>query len=456
MHISRWQECGYAAAEGGLSATETFVRLHFLFYLTNELLIPPAQAGLLVSMGVLWDGVIDPIAGWISDRTRSSWGRRSPYILLGLVLMPLLLISLFLPQVKEFDSTLKILSVGGLYLLLNSAMTLIGVPHAALGGDLSHNEATRTRLFAWRYFFTTIGLLTGIAAPGYFMAQYGNSWDAYMKSAILLGCFVAFCTAVTLATTAGVDRRLDLSKKTSQHNPLIMLKGVLKNRPFLILIGAFILATIGQAINSSLALYYYRLRLQLDETAIQKVLILFTLIIIISIVAWNLLSRRFEKVKLLAIGVGLMGLSGAIAYPLFPAGDIRGPMFMAVIGGVFLGSVFLLEVMVTDTVDYGALKTGSADYGSYFGLWKLGTKIARAIAIGLSGVLLDVIGFKPGEAPSEPTLDKLAFLFGPGVGLFFLMGAVLVLFYPLRHKKLLQMQGILARKNRLAEAKNGL
>jgi Na+/melibiose symporter-like transporter len=119
---------------------------------------------------------------------------------------------------------------------------------------------------------------------------------------------------------------------------------------------------------------------------------------------------------------------------------------MAVLGGTLLGSVFLLEVMVTDAVDFGSVTTGSADYGSYFGIWKLGTKIARAIAIGLSGVLLGAIGFVPGTQSSSETLQRLALLFGPGVGLFFIAGAVLVLFYPLRSRKITQLRRILQRR----------
>ncbi|HYX32390.1 MAG TPA: MFS transporter [Oligoflexus sp.] len=445
MAIARWRECGYAAAEGGLSATETFIRLHFLFYLTNELLLPPALAGLLVSMGILWDGVIDPIAGWLSDRTRSRWGRRTPYLLVGLVLLPLLLASLFLPQLKAMEGLSRNFAVGGLYLLLNTAMTLIGVPHAALGGDLSRDEKSRTRIFAWRYFFTTIGLLTGIAAPGFFLSRHGNSWEAYFHSALALGAFVVLTTLATVISSARVDREMNGESHAAQQHPLVMLRGLWKNRPFLILISAFILATIGQAINSSLALYYYRLYLKLDEKAIEQVLVLFTLIIIASIIGWNLLSRRFEKTKLLAWGVGLMGVSGAIAYPLFPPGDMQGPLAMAVIGGLLLGSVFLLEVMVTDAVDYGAVTTGSADYGSYFGIWKLGTKIARAIAIGLSGFLLHAIGFVSGKEPTTETLKGLALLFGPGVGLFFIGGALLVLYYPLNQRKITQIQRILHR-----------
>lgn len=446
MALTRWRECGYAAAEGGLSATETFIRLHFLFYLTNELLLQPAVAGLLVSMGVLWDGIIDPIAGWQSDRTKSRWGRRTPYLLLGLVLMPLLLTALFLPQIKTMQGLGQILAIGGLYLLLNTAMTLIGVPHAALGGDLSRDEASRNRIFAWRYFFTTIGLLTGIAVPGFFMSRLGNSWNAYWQSAAVLGAFVVFCTLATVVASARVDRTMEVTHNPAQHNPLVLVRGLIRNRPFLILITAFILATIGQAINSSLALYYYRLYLQLPEKAIEQVLILFTLIIILSIIGWNLLSRRFEKVRLLAAGVGLMGLSGSIAYPIMQPQEMQGPLAMAVIGGLLLGSVFLLEVMVTDAVDYGAVRTGSADYGSYFGLWKLGTKIARAIAIGLSGFLLEAIGFVPGTPPSPDTLRGLAFLFGPGVGIFFIAGAILVLYYPLRKTKVMQLQRILQKR----------
>lgn len=425
MGLTRRHEAAYAGAEWGLSGVETFVRLHLLFYFTNICKIEPALAGFLVALGVFWDGLIDPLVGWLSDRTRTRLGPRIPYILLGLVVLPLLLVGLF--RIEDLSGPLKIAAALMIYLFLNTAMTLISVPHAALAGDLSQAKEIRTRLFAWRYFFTTLGLLSGIAIPAVLLSNNGaEAAVSYWKSALGLGLIVILSTGLTLG---GIWR---LKRNAIDHAPpslFSQFRRIGKNRPFLILFAAFVLATIGQAINSSLALYYYRYTLKLEEKELQTILVVFTLVIIVSILFWNILSRHFAQKKLLALGVGSLGILSSIVYPLLHAGESFGAMVMAVLGGILVGSVFLLEVMVAETVD--AKDPAAGDYGAYFGLWKLGSKIARAAGIGLTGLLLNLIHFQPDGPYDADSVRKLAWLFGPGVGFFFVIGALTVLFYPL-------------------------
>jgi Na+/melibiose symporter-like transporter len=450
--ISRLQEPGYASAEWGLSAAETYIRLHLLFFLTNLLGLNPGLAGLLISLGVLWDGVTDPLVGWLSDRTRSRWGRRFPFLLLGLFAFPTLLFVLFWSGWQELSVHARVWGFALAYLAFNTATTCLAVPHAALAGDLSQDDPTRTRLFAWRYFFTTMGLLSGIAVPGYLLSSQGNVLSTYETSGLLLAGIGVISAGLTILSSYREDWQNTRLQKVEQAALGSFLKTMLRNRPFLILITAFVFATVGQAINSSLALYYYRLYLKLPEADIQKILGVFTVVIVGSILGWNLLSRRYSKTLLLALGVGALGIAGSLSYPFFAPGDLRGPYVMAVFGGILVGSVFLLEVMVADTVDYGAIQSGKADYGSYFGIWKLGSKFSRAVAIGLSGLLLEAIGFEAHAEPQESTLKAIAWLFGPGVGLFFIGGAVLVLFYPLHAQRVAQIQRILRKRRPFASA----
>ena len=114
-------------------------------------------------------------------------------------------------------------------------------------------------------------------------------------------------------------------------------------------------------------------------------------------------------------------------YPAIPPQTLGPIYFMAISGGILVGSVFLLEVLLADIVDQDPRGNGS--YGIYFGVWKLSAKAARAAAIGLSGVLLEWVGFQSkAEVQSESTVAALGYLFGPGVGIFFIAGGILVLF----------------------------
>lgn len=412
-------------AEWGANAVETFFRINLLIYCTDLLKISPATAGLIVGIGVVWDGFTDPIVGRISDRMTSRFGRRIPLLLLGIALLPLTILAMFYISA---DSESRVIELTIAYLFANTALTLISVPHAALAGDLSKDSNTRTQIFATRYFYTILGLLTGIVLPGYFLQAEGNSILSYQKATwgiasviVISGLFSCF-----------VGRQFDVVRDEThrpQANWMTSIKQVTQNKPFVILVFAYLAATIGQSINSSLALYYYRYRLKLEEDNIQLILLGFTVIISISLPVWYKLAERFDKITLLSVSIFLLALLGGVGYPILPEGNPWPIFAIAAIGGILVGSVFLLEVILANLVDGEDAESG--EYGTYFGLWKLSAKIARAAAIGLSGVMLGYIGFDTGtDTPSSDAVYNLGLLFGPGVSIFFVLGALLVLALP--------------------------
>ncbi len=413
----------YGLAEWGCNAIETFFRINLLIYCTDTLNLSPGTAGIIVAVGVVWDGITDPIVGTLSDHFNSRWGRRIPLMFLGMITLPLVIWGLFSIAPGATFLTWKFAI---LYLLCNTALTLIAVPHAALAGDISRDGKVRNQVFAVRYFYTIVGLLTGIALPGYIFQKYGISHESY----VIASSFIAMIIFVTSLISIGVSRRFESTavQEPSSMSPLKNMQEALKNRLFIILVLAFLAATIGQSINASIALYYYRYRLQFVERDVQSILILFSLVITLSLPVWYYIANKVDKAKLLSSAIILLGMLGSIGYPLFPP-KILSPIYaMAIVGGILVGSVFLLEVMLADIVDNNTSSGEQANYGVYFGIWKFSAKLARAGAIGLSGLLLELIGFSSQVSQqSLSTIRGIGILFGPGVGLFFIMGGLIVL-----------------------------
>ncbi|TGL64958.1 MFS transporter [Leptospira jelokensis] len=442
---------GYGLAETGITAVQLFTQIYLLKYYTEIVGLNSSLAGIALSISVIWDAISDPLMGRISDHTHSRFGRRRPYILIGGILLAISVLLLFSPpqiasQIGKFSYLLSV------YLLVNTAMTIISVPHIALGGELSFERNERTSVFGWRLFFSNIGMLIGMIVPAAILQSLGDesSKQNIITSRTTAGEIVSLVILVSSLITFWVTKGKDTiqSDKTKQLPFFQSFGSVLKNRMFLILLFAFVIATIGRTFNSAIALYYYEYRLGLKESQVViNILLPFFLVLMVSIGFWVWISKKIGKKIPAFFGVFGLGLLTVIVYPLFPYGELRPPLIAAFFGGIFAGSILIMDSILTDVVDYDEFKTGEKREGLYFGIWKMGVKFSQAFGIAITGFLLDIIGFQNGLTTQSPEVGfRLAMIFGPGVGFFFILGSLLFLFFPLSDSKHIQVQRILTKR----------
>ena len=320
------------------------------------------------------------------------------------------------------------------YLLVNTGMTVLSVPHTALAGELSGDLDERTELFGWRFLFANLGLMVGILLPGVFARVLGADSVSLVAgpASLIVAVILVVAAVITFRGTRGLDRPAP-PVPPDRSGFLRAWRDVIANRVFLPLLLAFIVGSMGRTINSAVALYYYEYRLALEETRVfLSILLPFTLVIALSIIGWHAISKRIGKKKPAVFGVLVLGVYTCIAYPLFPTGRILPPLLGGLFGGLLIGSVFLMDSAVADVVDEDELRSGEHREGLYFGVWRMGTKLARALGLAFSGFLLEWIGFRSDTAIQSPdTITGLAWLFGPGVGVWFIFAALILMRFPL-------------------------
>lgn len=415
-------QIGYGFAELGVSAIESFLRLYLLIYLTASIGLSADMAGYAVSIGIIWDAFADPIMGKISDKTRSKYGPRLPWILAGTPILALTFVFIFdLQKIGSADHTwTTFLEVTLLNIILNTAMTMVSVPHLALGNEIvTDPPLNRTSIYAWRSAMTLFGFLIGILIPAAVNA-FGISLAA---PEFTFAVVIAYVTLLSSAITFFSCKKNTTWQQNDAHEPQHKIKDVLRGNVGILMI-AFFIATFAQGLNSVLAMYYYRFSLKLDEQAIGKVLIVFILSLCATLPFWVKAASRFSKQRLIAAGTIILGILSAVFYPLFPPQHLAGPYAMAVIGGILLGSSGLLESLLVDTAELQNIKNEAM--GLVFGIWKFMAKSARGISIAIGGKLLAMSGYSPAAIPTESVTTKIALLFGPGVGLFFIMTAIIL------------------------------
>lgn len=413
---------------------ESYLRLYLLIFYTDRIGISPSWAGIAVAVGVLWDGLIDPLIGRLCDKTKSRFGPRIPWILVG---SPLLIASFILmfSISQAWGDTTKIVWLIATNIAVNTSMTLVSIPHLALGADIAVDQGERTRMYASRTFMSIVGLFCGIAAPAVVRllgAPFNEMVD--LSASILLAGLLLLAAVITVAIFLPIAKEHASVKSfvLTESSPFAPWptwhKHIFNNkqiRPLVFLMLAYFIATLGQGVNSCLALYYYKYGLEFSESQLQNVLMVFMLVLVLSIPVWVLFSRRIRKNYLVAGGVGGLGLMSSIVYTNLAPGDTLGALIAGCLGGVLLGSIGLLESLLVDTAQN--CQFADRDNGLLFGLWKFNAKAARAVAIAGTGQVLTVIGYTAASIPTAAMTANIAWIFGPGVGILFITGAVSLL-----------------------------
>lgn len=392
---------GYGAGALGLSLANTAVMFFLLKYLVDGAGLSPATAGAVILAGKAWDAFSDPIIGRLSDRTRTRWGARRPWIAAGTI-----------PFVGAFAALWWGIPVSGpvagfayaaLFIAYSTAYTAVVVPYGALTPTLTNDYDERTRLNAARMGWSMVGgLVAGIGLPVILGATDG-SWR-------IAGLALAAAAVAPLLWTVVATRGRDRSEASPQ-TPTAMWT-VLRNPGFRRVVLLFVAGWTSIAALSAIVPFYVEQHLQrpdlLDATfaAIQ----VSALLCIPGVAA---LAKRIEKHRAYAwtiasFGVALVGLA------LMPRGTGWPAVAYALLVGPGVAAAHVLPwAMLPDVVDADRAATGAARDGAFYGVMTFVEKAATAVALGALGVVLEAAGYVEGAA-SQPESARLAILVAIG------------------------------------------
>lgn len=440
---------GFGAAAYGVKDAG-FGTFLLLFY--NQVVgVPAATVGFVVMIALIVDAFIDPTVGFLSDRTRSRWGRRHPW-LYGAVL-PIMLgwVALWNPPIGASE-TLILLWLFVVAVVVRSAVSAYEVPGQAMAAELSADYDERTRIMSYRYLFGWAGgLVMLVSAYVYFLAATPEYPNGLLNPAGYSGFAVAgalFMGTAILVSAIGTHREIprlpkpEIERQSFSKN-LRDIAETVKNRAFATLMLAGVCAYTGQgiiyAISNYLASFVWGFK---GMTFLYYSMALFVGVGVAFVVAPRA-GRHGSKPKTAAIASITAAVIGTTPYWLRLAGWFPAPgdqwmlplVFMfAGLSTAFSVTAYILGAsMLADVVEDSEARTGRRSEGVFFAGGFFVQKCTSGIGIFVTGLILAAAGFPAKAVPGQvatPTLDRLTLIFCCCYLLFYGLAAVFYSRFP--------------------------
>jgi GPH family glycoside/pentoside/hexuronide:cation symporter len=443
---------GYAAGSIVDGIMQQGTNIFLFFYATAVCGIPGGLAGTALAAGLVIDAIVDPLIGSASDGWRSRFGRRFPFMAVGLPLVALAFFLIFsLPS--GLSPTLLFVWLTTLSVLLRVSTSLFLLPYNAVGAEISDDYKERSSIMAWRWGAAMIGALIAILLGfGVFFSGEGglSHRSAYMPFALSLSLIAIVGGAIALWTVLATrDRQHPVADviEGGMHSRLFKeLREVFRNRSFRILFGGALLLFTALAIHSTLGLHANTFFWRLDAGQTQTVtLALFGGLLLGAPLAGPLL-KRMEKRSVLMLGMIGLGIAYGLPATLRLLGLL--PLHGAALATFLSAVVFIAGLlMATAAIAFASMMADAADEhehlfgarreGLYFAGWAFASKAAAGAGALVAGVALQAMGFPSGEGAALPasiapgTVTWIGIIYGPGAGLLTLLSAATCLYYRL-------------------------
>ncbi|TAG08873.1 MAG: MFS transporter [Verrucomicrobia bacterium] len=457
---------GYALGDGAVAISTNGVSNFALLYYGQILGITGTQAGIALSIGMLWDAVSDPIMGHLTDQTRSRWGRRHPYLLIGGLGVALSFLCMWLLHWLPAAYGMTMALVIATNLVLRTSLTVFSVPYTALGFEMCRDYIGRSKLqgarsfvnqvsnfifgaLAWSLFFTDQKAVDGSRIDGSSIA--GNY--VQMGFALSAGVFLLACLCTWITWPYAKDNRADPVPPGTLKVFLQEIYQISRERMVWWVFGFFSVAQFGMMVVGQAQMFSYVFFMELTDR--EKTFVHGGGMLAYALAAlWQgWLTQRLDKKKTGYLAMGICMFSGLALATIFlwlgmPARTevsfigVQVPVGVGIFAlGQFLwwgGCGMLVPIalsMVADLSEIHYLKTGLHKEGTYSAMFTFTLKACLSLGLLFVGKMVDLAGIVP-EAKQQTTaavqsITAVTFLVGP---LFIFASFFLLALYPVNRE----------------------
>jgi GPH family glycoside/pentoside/hexuronide:cation symporter len=430
--LSRATKLAYGSGDFGISLSNTIMALLFGMFLTDVVGLRGRYAAAAVFLGRTWDYINDPIVGYLSDRTRSRWGRRRPWLLFSAPIFALAFAMLWWRP--PFGSQLALSVYYALaYLVFDSLMTAVSTPYYALTPEITSDYDERTALTSYRMAFSIAGALVAFTLP---LTLIGTMRPESVSRVFTVGALFGVVSALPFWL---VFAKVKEHPEYSDDEPPGLresLRAARKNVPFRFAATIFLLTWVSVDIVLASLLYFlkYRMRLERESDLVSGTIFVVALL---SLPLWEHLSRKWDKRRAYLLGISFWAVIQIALVMIAPEWGLGAALFCAALGGLGVGAAHVLSwAMLPDAVEWDEFHTGKRHEGMFYALVSLAQKVASSIAVPAALLILDFTGYVPNAPTQTPTaITGIRMMFGPTPALLLALALIVAWRYPLSREE---------------------
>ena len=379
-------------------SVETFNTFAYFYYI-DYLGLTITLVALTRTIYAIWDAVNDPLFGYLSDNTRTRWGRRRPWLLMSVPLLTLNFIFIFVLPVSPGEEGLLFWYLLGITLLYETLITIVGVNYNALFPELFRALPERVRAGAYNRGGLIIGQIVGLSLTPLVYQRLGFQNMAIIYASLAGG----------LLFVASLKHREDSSYQTRDKvAPWPTFREVLRGRAFwlyaiTLMIFAFAINLIPFAVP-----FYIKYTLGVGEGAIALIFGMSLMAALGSMPVWVKLYHRWgtQHVFLRSMGVIIAGCIGLGLAPNLTTAVLA----VGFIGIGWGGSLVCFDVIRAGLVDRHFDRTGQRSEGVYIGLLNFGVHLSGVLQAAAMIIIAIAFGYMSGDDPGPQPDNAFRFL----------------------------------------------
>lgn len=445
---------GYSLGQSADAIPYNLFYIYFLFFFTNVVGMNPALAGAISFISILWSAFVDPVSGYLSDNSKSKFGRRRPF-LLGATL-PLVICMALLFTTVNFGPTLNFVYYLIMAVLLWTSFSFYAIPFFALGAEISQDYQERNSLRSLAGLFIYISVWLVSAGPMMVLDKVtkagGTPQFSWMISAIILGGFTILAVLICWRTTRGremVDRRADMMAAQESHKTNIFknYRELFKIRAFKMVLGATLFSTTSISVASAAFVYLMNNNLGFAADVQAKYWSVYTLMTICIIPITFLISKVIGKKRSL-ITFQIFSILASVFFFTFGVHNFTELIIFTFFTQLANVAFWTVGVAMTyDVCEVDEYINDKRREGAITGFVSFIQKLGSAVGLWISGVMLAIIGYDGTTLIQTPSVLKgILSLNTLAPAMFGIIVVVFVILYPISPKNFTALMAALPLK----------